>query len=305
MARRRARRRPLAGEGSDRLGSNFDRGLSAGDPDEVINLNVNVGLLGGYMAELEALALEYRQNVERGHLQVRGMVSHYLGLPGLRALWPMSSVDEDGKAHDLSGQGRVLTGHGSLVYGATADRFPASVRFGVSNPDRYLSRGDEDGLNWDGLESYMVLAWVRPQWGAPVGYAPVVSKGDVDTGHEYSVLVDEDSLRLRVAAGNRSYLAPVSAALQKGRDVSWNFVAAGYDGAEDEFVAMVNGWYGRVDGDSPTLAATGDDFYVGRHDDGLVVRRWRGELAMVGLYSGVLSEEHLRNVYEGTRFAFE
>jgi hypothetical protein len=36
------------------------------------------------------------------------IVSMNLGYPGLRGYWPMSSVDEEDKIYDLSGQGRTL-----------------------------------------------------------------------------------------------------------------------------------------------------------------------------------------------------
>lgn len=37
------------------------------------------------------------------------IISMTLGYPGLRGYWTMSSIDEDGNALDISGQGRTLS----------------------------------------------------------------------------------------------------------------------------------------------------------------------------------------------------
>jgi len=37
------------------------------------------------------------------------IVSMNLQYPGLRAYWPMTSVDENNNVYDISGQGRMLT----------------------------------------------------------------------------------------------------------------------------------------------------------------------------------------------------
>lgn len=299
---RRRRRRPLPGEGSDRLGTNFDRGLPAGDPDEVVNLSINTGMLGDFVQELTALAAEYRRNLEVGHWQARELVSMFLGLPMLRAFWPMTSVDEGGDVYDLSGQGRTLTGNGALAFGVPAGGLAPSVDFGTLNLNRYLSRADEDGLNWDGLDSFMALAWVKPSFaGGAAVWVPLLSKGDESGTLEYGVWVHGSTLRLKVAAGDKEYTAPESRALVDG---AWNFIAAGYDGAADEFVVFINGWFNRVQGNSPTLAATTDDFYVGRVDAGVGSRRWRGAMSMAGFYGEVLGQEVLASVYEGSRLAY-
>jgi len=36
------------------------------------------------------------------------IISINMGLPGLRAYWPMTSIDERGVVYDISGQGRAL-----------------------------------------------------------------------------------------------------------------------------------------------------------------------------------------------------
>lgn len=80
-------------------------------------------------------------------------ISSFLGLPGLRGFWPMSSVDEAGTVYDLSGQGRHLTSVGSMSFGRTENNFPM-----VDFADSYLERADEPGLD---CTNFTVGGWFR------------------------------------------------------------------------------------------------------------------------------------------------
>lgn len=93
-------------------------------------------------------------------------ISAHLALPGLRGLWPMSSVNESGNVLDLSGQGRHLTRSGATY---NYIRLVPTVLL-QSNQSRYFSRADEAGLDIAGTESIVSSAfrgltlgiWVRP-----------------------------------------------------------------------------------------------------------------------------------------------
>jgi hypothetical protein len=77
------------------------------------------------------------------------LVSTYLNLPGLRALWPMSSSNESGNIFDISGQGRTLTR--SVVTNQYLGIVPTT--FYIASGSRYLSRADEAGLRITGAET--------------------------------------------------------------------------------------------------------------------------------------------------------
>jgi len=79
-------------------------------------------------------------------------ISTLLALPGLRGLWTMSSVDENGDALDLSEQGRTLTNNNTVTFGR--DGLAPYANF-VSASSQYLSRADEAGLDITGTESYI------------------------------------------------------------------------------------------------------------------------------------------------------
>ena len=74
-------------------------------------------------------------------------IARFLGLPGLRGFWPMSSVDNAGAVYDLSGQGRTLTNTGPATFGATTPGLPYGIFNGTT---QYLSRADEAGLDITG-----------------------------------------------------------------------------------------------------------------------------------------------------------
>lgn len=302
------RRRPLPGEGSDRLGSNFDRGLpGSGAPSEEIVYNVGVGGeggglpgdLSGYVEELLSLAVEQRRNFEIGHVPMRYAVASLLALPRLRACWPFTSIDENGTLFDLSGQGRDLTNQSALIDdGGLSDQVPV-VDFLVGS--RYLWRLDENGLNWDGLSALTVVGWVRPGWATQdFSYAPIVSKGDQDVQLEYAISVRRNSHRVRLSVADDDWLAPI--ALQED---AWNFVGASIN-SSGEGKVYVNGE--SVEDDiftSPgTAVSTSDPFYIGRYDDGGNVDYWHGQMALMALTAGVVSDTALESFFEGTRRAF-
>lgn len=82
------------------------------------------------------------------------VLAEYLALPELRALWPMSSVNEAGNVLDASGQGRTLTNNGGAARFVTAAGMPF-INFNGSN--QYLSRADEAGLSITG--AFTVGGW--------------------------------------------------------------------------------------------------------------------------------------------------
>lgn len=78
-------------------------------------------------------------------------IARFLGLPGLRGFWPMSSVDNAGAVYDLSGQGRTLTNTGTATFAATTPGLPYGVFNGST---QYLSRADEAGLDITGALTF-------------------------------------------------------------------------------------------------------------------------------------------------------
>ena len=85
--------------------------------------------------------------------------SAFQALPGLRGFWPMSSVDENGAAMDLSVQStpRILTLAGGLVYTWFATALLAPTAF-FNGANAYLWRASEAGLDITGTETFNATA---------------------------------------------------------------------------------------------------------------------------------------------------
>jgi hypothetical protein len=111
------------------------------------------------------------------------LIATLLGLPGLRFLYNMSSLDNSGNVYDLSGQGRTLTNNGTVTFNSIN-----GAGYGVfsSASSQYLSRSHEAGLTIQGNESYMAsdirgftvitIARIRSYAISPTGYHGLVSK---------------------------------------------------------------------------------------------------------------------------------
>lgn len=88
--------------------------------------------------------------VDSSELAWSRAISMYLALPGLRAFWPASSVDENYRIMDLSGQGRHLSYYGDVTYAVDYIGMPPAVYNGNT---QYMYRADEDGLDIRGNET--------------------------------------------------------------------------------------------------------------------------------------------------------
>lgn len=74
-----------------------------------------------------------------------GNLATFQTIPALRGYWPMSSVDENGDAIDLSREGRTLTNFGSMSYGVDG-----LVPYADHNLVDYLQRPTEAAIDITG-----------------------------------------------------------------------------------------------------------------------------------------------------------
>lgn len=83
---------------------------------------------------------------------IEQVLSVFLTMPGLRGLWPFTSMGDGGAGIDISGQGRTLTNNNDVLFAANdaigyADFTAADLH--------YFSRADEAGLSIAGDEAYV------------------------------------------------------------------------------------------------------------------------------------------------------
>lgn len=79
----------------------------------------------------------------------------FLGLPGLRAYWPMNAFDASGNAIDQAGLDLVLTYNGNPGYNVTTQ---GAGYLDVDGTGDYLSRPDEASLDIVGTETCVASA---------------------------------------------------------------------------------------------------------------------------------------------------
>lgn len=83
---------------------------------------------------------------------VHQLLSVFLTLPGLRGLWPFTSMGDGGVGIDLSGQGRTLTNNNGVLFSHSDNIGHAAF---ASASSQYFSRADEAGLSILGNEAYV------------------------------------------------------------------------------------------------------------------------------------------------------
>ncbi|MFC1996972.1 LamG-like jellyroll fold domain-containing protein [Chloroflexota bacterium] len=108
---------------------------------EDIDDDVRYTIVGGDMLD-QQMFIEWITAFERNVQPHNTAISSFLSIPGLRAYWPCSSVDELINVYDLSGQARTLTSYNSPTLGLKSNM--SFVSF--DGADQYLERADEDGL---------------------------------------------------------------------------------------------------------------------------------------------------------------
>lgn len=174
-----------------------------------------------------------------------------LGLPALRAAYPMSSVDYTAanRAIDTSGQGNHLgdAGGGANVefsYDTTNPFAPIAIFNGGAND--YLSRADGGAGNWAdilGTEAYIRAAergltlggWFW--WSAlPGAFQYLIAKDDVGANRQYLLyLLNTNAIRFQVWAG------PIGVTSAAAINVGWNHCVGIYDQPSQTLYVVLNG----------------------------------------------------------------
>jgi len=231
------------------------------------------------------------------------VVSMFSMLPGLRAFWPTSSLDENGDAYDLSAQGRTLTNNNSAAYAWTGLAHHVNLSAVATS---YLSRVDEDGLDVLGTESYIVAA----NRGLTIGgwFRPTLGGTDVGLMSKYVVGGNQRSYLLRKTAADVSYFAvSVDGAAVAAVNVTaiainaWQFIVGRFTpGAElatfTDGVKATN-----LVGVPASIFNSNSAFEVGRYN---AANYFTGSWALGFLCAAALSDTWIAMLYEHSRSLF-
>jgi hypothetical protein len=239
--------------------------------------------------------------------------SLYLGLPGLRGFWPMSSINTTG-AVDLSGQVRNLTrngghfGHDVLI-----------PYYDAVDPD-WLSRGDEPGLDILGTEAYVEAAsqgitmgaWIMFDDPAPANTDMIISKGLMTAANNTSYGLYRRSAAaggvLRATFSNSVVFEHVDSLAEVDDDV-WLFTAAkwGPAGSANESACFLNNV--KATSGATALASLRNSartFQIMGRDDGAggSLENTSGRVSLAFLCAEALHDGAIIALYERSRALF-
>ena len=125
-----------------------------------------------------------------GHSYSLG-ISAFMGIPGLRGLWPMNILDPTGKPPDISSNGLDLTMNGNPVYYQFDHKHPYISFDGAGD---YCSYIDTQAFDILGSESYIgdgskglsLGGWFSTRELAPANNRGIMGKWNSDTGNQRS-----------------------------------------------------------------------------------------------------------------------
>lgn len=219
-----------------------------------------------------------------------------LYMPQLRGFWPLSSVDENGNAYDLSGQARTLTNNSALAYGVDVLALYA-VFDGVAD---YLSRADEAGLSASG--SLTVFGWF---------YNDAIGSQEAYMG-KWTTAGDQREYRLRKraddlvvfeisTAGTAITIVSVGSSPTTLEATTWYFLAGRFDSGSSVDVFINDEYTSTATAATATFSGT-SPFEIGSTDGGAFFSTGRG--ALFGLCAAALSDTQLAAIYNNSRALF-
>lgn len=132
--------------------------------------------------EMVQILQPYFQRRDESQFAWKSLVSSFMAIPGLRALWPMSSVYHTAasQARDVSGSDNHLTNNNAALLGYdTANSLVPLVD--LNGTTQYLSRADGGANNWadiTGTEAYVPAAQRGLTFGMWMGFDNAIGVGE-------------------------------------------------------------------------------------------------------------------------------
>lgn len=222
----------------------------------------------------------------------------FLGLPGLRAYWPMNAFDASGNAIDQAGLDLVLTYNGNPGYNVTAQ---GAGYLDLDGTGDFLSRVDEASLDIIGTESHVASA----QRGLTIGgwfWADVLSgtqaliakTGSVTTV-AFDLIFSVTAARMEVASAGSGYTAS-SAALSVS---TWYFIAGRYVPSTSVDVFVYTTKVSNTTSIPASITNSDGPFQIGSYS-GLL----NGRVSNCFMCAMALSDTAISNLYNNTKAAY-
>jgi len=211
-------------------------------------------------------------------------------LPELRGLWPFSSINENGNAIDMSGQGRTMTNVGAANRGV-AGLVPYASLNGTT---QYFSRASEAGLS---IASWLTFGgWIAPSNNVAGG---LLSKGAGASTGFWSYRTATAVIVFGIGDGAASFAQVVST--NTAPAAAWNFFACRYT-PSTELTVFLNGVKTtNAAGIYASIPANANALELGRVFGG---SPFAGSNSLYFLCAAALSDAVINNLYQQSRAAF-
>jgi hypothetical protein len=247
----------------------------------------------------------------------KSAVSSLLALPGLRACWPMSSVDYAAatQCRDVSGGGYHLTNNAGIVTFGYNNLAPVAVFGGAAN--QYLSRADGGAGNWAdilGTETYITAGqqglsfggWFLATNAATASNQGLISKYDTGAAvqRSYVLYISGVGVPTGVISNNGVATVTISSTITLS-NLTWYFLWCIFV-PSTSLTIYVNGTAStNVAGipanvfDSTSAVAIG-----GYYTAGAIGNYFGGMASMCGLCAAALSDAQIGALYQQQRAMF-
>lgn len=249
-----------------------------------------------------------------GRIRTGDVVSEYMALPALVALWPMNAIKGNSKAThlatDIAGGNDLLaaTDTGQTVVQVSENTTLPYTRFSGGS-SAYYSTSSVDDFEITGTESYVQ----NPYRGLTMGAWVKLDAGGTGTGR--SIMG-----RWLLAGNERAYVLQVNSSGTLGFFISnngannegaahgisaseWYLCVGRYDSAATEVSLWVDGVKEDTNSSAGSSIATStSDFYIGWGNSG--TSAWDGTISLAFLCASALPDEHIKSIYNISRGLF-
>lgn len=262
---------------------------------------MNRRLLGleARMARMES-GVQVDQNIVRigGDLEVKGAIqpgtpdiTPFLALPELRALWPMSSVDEAGLPKDISGQGRHFAAASGNPPRGVSGLMPYASLDGAT---QWFGRNDEAGIKITGPLTFG--GWFYHSSAQGVGNRGLLGKWtDAGNANYLLMLVNDTPLCVVSLDGGNANIAQVAGRVVQ--DDTWFFVAGRYTPSA-ELAICVNGVFAKITTGIPAsiFGASLASLILGSYNNGAAANCLQGRAGTTFLCAAALTDKAIQNL---------
>ena len=249
--------------------------------------------LKDYERRIEALErLEFNQWT--------GVISHFLGLPGLRGFWPMSAFDGSGNIADISGNGNSLTraGNPTFNYGGLM------TYVDLDGTGDYYYHADSANFDILGTEGHVASAkrgltfgsLFNPDQATPAANEVLISKtSSTAADSAYTIYRDTSGIFYGRIYNSSSFVTATGIALSE----QWVLAVCRFNPSTEISIYLNGTWYPNTTSIPASINNSSAQFKIG--DGGSGGSYFDGKVSLSFLCATYLSDDIISSLYQTSR----